>query len=105
MEILFTLWKIRNAILSTHNFLDINIAMYTKVCIYNNVMMQLQVQANKMALEVAHLQEILNNWGNASCMVARVPLDASVVTTLPRGRHRECNSSGHHLHMPCSQGS
>ena len=61
MEILFTLWKDRNAILFTHNFLDINIAMYTKVCICNNVMMQIQVQANKVALEVAHLQELINH--------------------------------------------
>ena len=61
MEILFTLWKDRNDVLFTHSFLDINIAMYTKVCICNNVMKQIQVQANKVALEVAHLQELLNH--------------------------------------------
>ena len=61
MEILFTLWKDRNSVLFNHRFLDINIAMYTKACIYNNVIMQIQVQANKVALEVAHLQELLNH--------------------------------------------
>ena len=55
MEILFTLWKDRNYVLFNHNFLDVNIAMYTKACICNNVIMQIQVQANKVALEVAHL--------------------------------------------------
>lgn len=86
MEILFTLWKDRNVFLFTHSFLDINIAMYTKACICNNVMMQIQVQANKVALEVAHLQELLNHWGNAPCTISRVPPDASVDTSTPRGR-------------------
>ena len=61
MEILFTLWKDGNFILSNHNILDINIAMYTKACVCNNVIMQIQVKANKVALEVAHLQELLNH--------------------------------------------
>ena len=60
MEIFFTLWKDRDVVLFNHTFLDINIAMYTKVCICNNVIMQIQVQANKVALDVAHLQELLN---------------------------------------------
>ena len=85
MEILFTLWKDRNVVLFTHSFLDINIAMYTKACIFNNVMMQIQVQSNKVALKVAHLQELLNHWGNAPCTVARVPPDNSVDTTTPKG--------------------
>lgn len=55
MEILFTISKDRNAILFTHSVVDINIAMYTKVCIYNNVVMQIQVQASKVVLEVTHL--------------------------------------------------
>lgn len=33
-------------------------------------MLQIQVQANKVALEVAHLQVLLDLWGNAPCMVA-----------------------------------
>ena len=37
-------------------------AMYTKACICNNVTMQIQVKENKVALEVAHLQELLNHW-------------------------------------------
>ena len=85
MEILFTLWKDRNAVLFTHSFFDITIAMYTKACICNNVTMQIQVQANKVALEVAHLQELLNHWGNAPCTIARVPLDASTDTLTPWG--------------------
>ena len=85
MEILFIMWKDRNVVLFTHNFLDINISMYTKACIFNNVMMQIQVQENKVALEVAHLQELLNHWGNAPCTIARVPPDASVDTLMPRG--------------------
>ena len=55
MEILFTIWKDRNVVLFTHSVVDINIAMYTKACICNNVVMQIQVQASKVALEVAHL--------------------------------------------------
>lgn len=77
MEILFSLWKDRNVVLFTHIFLDINIAMYTKVCICNNAVMQIQVQANKVALEVAHLQELLNHWDNDPCTIARVPPDAT----------------------------
>ena len=51
MEILFYLWKDRNFVLFTHIFLDVNIAMYTKACICNNVIMQIQVQANKVAFK------------------------------------------------------
>ena len=55
MEILFTIWKDRNVVLFTHSVMGINVAMYTKACICNNVVMQIQVQASKVALEVAHL--------------------------------------------------
>ena len=89
----------------SHNFLDVNIAVYTKACICNNVIMQIQVQANKVALEVAHLQELLNHWGNAPCTVARIPLDASADTSTPHGRFQQCHSSGHQLHTPHSQDS
>ncbi len=92
MDIFFTLWKDRNFVLFTHIFLDINVVMCTKTCICNNVMMQIQVQEKKVALEVAHLQEILNHWGNAPCIVAKVPLDASVDMPPLRG-HRLGHSS------------
>ena len=39
LEILFTIWKDRNAVIFTHNTLDINVTMYTKACIYINVML------------------------------------------------------------------
>ena len=55
MEILFTIWKDYNAILFSHNFLDIHVAMYSKASICNNVMMQIQVQTDNVVLEVAHL--------------------------------------------------
>ena len=105
MEILYSLWKDRNVVLFTRSFLDVNIAVYTKACICNNVIMQIQVQANKVALEVAHLQELLNHWGNAPCTVARVPPDASAETSTPRGRRQRRHSSGRHSHTQRSQGS
>ena len=86
MEILFTLWKDRNSIVFNHSSINASIAMYTKAWICNNVTMQIQVQANKVTLEVAHLQELLNHWGNAPCTVARVPPDVSAKTSMPRGR-------------------
>ena len=98
MEILFTLWKDRNVVLFTHSFLDVNIAMYTKACICNNVIMQIQVQANKVALEVFHLQELLNHWGNAPCTVARVPPDGSTDTLMPKGYHQSYTTLGHRSH-------
>ena len=55
LEILFTIWKDRNVVIYAHNTLDINVAMYAKACIYNNVMLQIQVQIDKVALKVAHL--------------------------------------------------
>lgn len=103
MELLFSLWKDRNVVLFTHYFLDVNIAMYTKACIYNNVIMQIQVQANKVALEVSHLQELLNHWGNAPCTIARVPLDALADASMSHGHHSRCQSSGCHSHIPCSR--
>ena len=74
LDILFTIWKNRNSIIYAHNMLDINVTMYIKACIYNNVMLQIQVQIGKVALEVAHLQELLAHWGNAPCTVACVLL-------------------------------
>ena len=65
MKILFTIWKDHNVILFSHNFLDIHVAMYSKARVYNNVMMQIQVQTDKATLEVSHLQELLTHWGNA----------------------------------------
>ena len=44
--------------------LEINVTMYIKACIYNNVTLHIQVQIDKVALEVAHLQELLAHWGN-----------------------------------------
>ena len=99
MEILFTLWKDRNVVLLTHNFLYINIAMYTKACICDNVMMQIQVQANKAALEVAYLQDLPHDWCNASCVINRLPPDASVNTTPPRGHNLGHYSLGYPSHM------
>ena len=55
LEILFTIWKDHNVVIFSHNTLDINVSMYAKACIFNNVMMQIQVQIDKVALEVVHL--------------------------------------------------
>ena len=86
LEILFTIWKDCNAVIFAHNTLDINVSMYAKACICNNVMMQIQVQTDKVALEVAHLQELLAHWGNAPCMVSYVLLDSAFGNhTPPRG--------------------
>ena len=79
MEILVTIWKDRNVVLFFHNFLDIHVAIYSKAHICNNVMMQIQVQIDKVMLEVAHLQELLAHWGNAPCTGDHTP---------PRGRRR-----------------
>ena len=51
MEILFTLWKDMNVVLFTHRFLDINVSMYTKACICNNVVMQIYVKSTKVTFE------------------------------------------------------
>lgn len=67
--------------------------------------MQIQVQANKVALEVTHLQELLNHWGNAPCTIARVPPDATTDASSSRGRHSRCQSASSYSHTPCSQGS
>lgn len=64
-----------NVFLFTHDFLDINVSMYTKSCICNNVMMQIQVQIGKITLEVAHMQEFHNHDRNVPYMVTRVLLD------------------------------
>ena len=61
MDILFTLLKDRNVVLFTQSFHGIDIAMYTKACICNNVMMQIKVQANKVTLVMAHFQEVINH--------------------------------------------
>ena len=58
------IWKDCNAFLFSDNFLDIYVAMYSKACISNNVMTHIQVQTDKVMLEVAHLQELLAHWGN-----------------------------------------
>lgn len=104
MKILFTLWKDRNVVLFTHNFLDINVSMYTKACICNHVILQIQVQATKMALEVAHLQELLQHWGNAPCVVSRVLLDISTSDdrSLPCGHHHSYSFSACRSQMLCS---
>lgn len=68
-------------------------------------MMQIQVQANKVALEVAHLQEFLNHWGNAPYTIVRVPLDALINTSAPRGHRQMRNSSGRRSHTLHSQAS
>lgn len=94
MEILFTLWKDKNVILFTHNSLDTNVSLYAKACICNIVLMQIQVQDDKVALEVGHLQELQQHWGNAPCTVTTVPPDSvSADRTLPRGCCRGQSSS------------
>lgn len=67
--------------------------------------LEIQIQANKVALEVAHLQELLNHWGNAPCTVARVPPDILAYHTLPRGRRQGRSSFACRSHMPRSQAS
>ena len=55
LDILFTIWKDCNVVIYAHKKLDINVAMYSKECIYNNAMLCILVQIDKVALEVAHL--------------------------------------------------
>lgn len=62
------------------------------------------MQANKVSLEIAQLQELLNHWGNAPCTIARVPPDALADASSSRGRRSKHQSSGRHSHTPCSQG-
>ena len=83
MEILFTLWKDRNVVLFIHNILNSNVAMYTKACICNYVILQIQIQANKVALKVAQLQKFLNHWGNTPCTIFRAPPESSNDHTPP----------------------
>ena len=67
--------------------LYVNVFIFTKGCICNSVMLQIQVQANKVVLEVAHMQEILEHWGNVLCIVFIFPLVpyASCDRSLPHG--------------------
>ena len=48
IDIFFTIWKDHNFVLFSHSFLDIHVVMYPKAHIYNNVMMQIQVQTKKV---------------------------------------------------------
>lgn len=75
MEILFSLWQGKIVILFSHSSLDLHVSLYDKACICNNVMLQIQVQVNKVALKVAHLQVLLDHCGNSPCMVVRILQD------------------------------
>lgn len=57
-------------------------------------MLQIQVQANKVALELGHLQDLPDHWGNAPYMVARVSLDSIAFGdhSLASGHWHGCNS-------------
>lgn len=55
IEILFALWKEKNIVLFSHSSIDMQVFLYAKTCICNNVMLQIQVQANKVTIEVACL--------------------------------------------------
>lgn len=86
--------KIEMLFLFSHISLDIHVSLYTKSCICNNVMLQIQVQANKVDLELGHLHDLPDHWGNAPYMVARVSLDSVAFGdhSLASGHWHGCNS-------------
>ncbi|XP_057835233.2 rust resistance kinase Lr10 [Cryptomeria japonica] len=53
---------------------------------------------------MAHLQELLQHWGNAPCVIARVPPNSvSIDRTLPYGHQHDRSSSSRHSQTPLSQ--
>lgn len=83
-----------------------NVSLYSKAIIFSNILLQIQVQANKVALEVAHLQVFLDHWGNGPCTIAWVP--ASPTSSCGQSPSQSWQQSGFThpcSHPPCRHGS
>ncbi|KAH9327299.1 hypothetical protein KI387_007477 [Taxus chinensis] len=65
--------------------MDRTFIISNKLVVISNVSLQIQVQAEKVRIEVEHLQTLLDHWGSTPCTVSRV---------LPNSPHRRSRSQG-----------
>ncbi|KAH9292999.1 hypothetical protein KI387_041816, partial [Taxus chinensis] len=83
--ILYHIWKSRNAVIFNKETVDRIFAISNKLVVISNVSLQIQVQAEKVRIEVEHLQTLLDHWGSAPCAVSHIPPDSP---------HRRSHSQG-----------
>ncbi|KAH9294882.1 hypothetical protein KI387_038470 [Taxus chinensis] len=83
--ILYHIWKTRNSAIFNKETVDRTFVISNKLVVISNVSLQIQVQAEKVRIEVEHLQTLLDHWGSNPCTVSRVP---------PNSPHRRSRSQG-----------
>ncbi|KAH9293615.1 hypothetical protein KI387_041181 [Taxus chinensis] len=93
--ILYHIWKSRNAVIFNKETVDRIFAISNKLVVISNVSLQIQVQVEKVRIEVEHLQTLLDHWGSAPCAVSHVPPDSPRRRSRSQGRrslsHGRCN--------------
>lgn len=52
-------------------------SLANKLEVFYDVWVNIWEQVKEVAIDVEHLQALLNYWGNASCVINRVALDSS----------------------------
>ncbi|KAH9302250.1 hypothetical protein KI387_013833, partial [Taxus chinensis] len=91
VAILYHIWKSRNDVIFNKEVVDRIFTISNKLAVISNVSLQIQVQVEKVHIEVEHLQTLLDHWGSAPYAVSHVPPDSPCRRSRLQGR---CSSQG-----------